>query len=100
MQIGRAIERCGEQYVVRFAEIKDLVVQESQIGGDDEIDLSVGGARARFRGFDNRPDQGKIQERLPPWNSILMRAAGLENAMSSARMAVSSVISKRERSVL
>jgi len=48
MQIGGAIERCGEKNVVRYAEIEDLVVQQRQIGGDDEIDLFV---RAPERAF-------------------------------------------------
>ena len=65
MQIGGAIERCGEKNVIRFAEIEDLIVQQRQIGGDDEIDLFVRSAGARFRGFDNGPDEGKIQQGLP-----------------------------------
>src|SRR6266404_6220381 len=65
MQIGGTIERRREKNVVRFAEIEDMVVQQRQIGGDDEIDLFVRSAGARFRGFYNGTDEGKIQQGLP-----------------------------------
>ena len=44
--------------------------------------------------------RGKLRSGSPPWNSILIRDEGLANAISRERIAVSSLISNRERSVL